>query len=606
MWRVIRLPSVVEVAADAFGELGAVVGEHLLEGLQPLGQHVAHHVAARGDGVREHLGVVAEVLGDVVAARDDGLGDLVAGLLELGDHVAAAQAEVEDDGFAGGAQRVVDLLGAHRDGLGEPAGGVDELPRHHLGAVRDRIGEFARLGLDDLEHRRGLAGKALDHAVEPSCQRLLQVGRDFEELLVEGVGLEVEAGGQAVARGVDRARRVVAGALQALQQVGAALAKLFDHGVAGGAKRDRNLLALLGERAGDALRRLVDAFGDELAHRGDVVGEVEMDVGDGVAHLLGLSDQGFALLGEAVEQVADAQLVVVVGALQRRHFVVDQRLELGGARQRALDAVAHGRDLAADRLADGDDRIAGHAVGLGEAQRRLRHGMGHHAQFLRARQHVGERIEEHDGRDDAEDDAEEGRNRGREVAQEPAQLAAETDHQPDRADDPDGGEQRGDGERDALRPALHRLEDLTDQLLVVIGGVHDLAVVLGRDHRGVDRLFPADRRDAGNAAAAVARGLGRGCDRRRDRRGGVGVAHIERVLDRRKRDLGGVFALLGVDRHVGPPHKLRHSRGLWATVRAHAPMRDVQPAQRRGGIRQSRSHPQHPHFTPQQGINETE
>ena len=384
------------VAADPFGELGAVVGEHLLEGLQALGQHVAHHVAARRDGVGEHLGIAAEMLGDVVAVRDDGLGDLVAGLLELGDHVAAAQAEVEDDGFAGRAQRVVDLLGAHRDGLGELAGGVDELPRHHFGAIRNRIREFARALLHVLEHRRGLLGEAVDHAVEPSRQRLLQVGRDLEELLVEGVGLEVEAGGQALARGVDRARGVVAGALQALQEVGAAFAELLDHGVAGGAERDRDLLALLGERTGDALRRLVDALGDQLAHRGDVVGEVEVDVGDGVADLLGLSDQGFALLGEAVEQVADAQFVVVVGALQRRHLVVDQRFELGGARQRALDAVAHGGDLAADRLTDGDDRIARHGVGLGEAHGHLGHGMGDRAQFLRPRQHVGEREEEYD------------------------------------------------------------------------------------------------------------------------------------------------------------------------------------------------------------------
>ncbi len=199
------------------------------------------------------------------------------------------------------------------------------------------------------------------------CCRLVAISRNCS---LRASDLKLRLGGQAVARGVDRARGVVAGALQALQQVGAALAELFDHGVAGGAERDRDLLALLGERAGDALRRLVDALGDQLAHRGDVVGEVEMDVGDGVADLLGLSDQGFALLGEAVEQVADPQLVVVVGALQRRHLVVDQRFELGGARQRALDAVAHGGDFAADRLADGDDRIARHGVGFGEAQRR--------------------------------------------------------------------------------------------------------------------------------------------------------------------------------------------------------------------------------------------
>ncbi len=447
---------------------------------------------------------------------------------------------------------------------------------------RDTTSERSAIGIGELpgavfhghQHRRGLLGKAVDHAVEPRRQRLLQVGRGLDELLVEGVGLEVEARGQAFARGFDRAGGVVAGALQPLQQVGTAFAELFDHGVAGGAERDRDLLALLGERAGDALRRLVDALGDELAHRGDVVGQIEMDVGDGVADLLGLSDQGLALLGEAVEQVADAQLVVVVGALQRRYLVVDERLELGGARQRPLDAVAHGRDFAADRLADGDDRIARHGVGLGEAQRRLGHGMSDHAQFLGARQHVGERIEEHDGREHAADDAEESRNRGEDVAEQRAQLAAEADHQPDRADDPDDGEQRGDGERDTSRLALHRLQDLADRLLVVVGGLHDFPVVNGCGHPRIERLVPADRRDPGDALAALAGGLGGGRDRRRDRRCGVGVAHIERVLDRRKRHLGRILALLRVDRHVGPPHKLRRSRNPGHHFdRAHAPMR---------------------------------
>ena len=567
---------------------------------------------------REHLGIVAEVLGDVVATRDDGLGDLVPGLLELGDHVAAAQAEVEHDRFARRAQRIVDLLGAHRDRLGKPAGGVDEFPRHHFGAIVDRIREFTRALLHVLEHRRGLLGEAADHAVEPSGQRLLQVGRDLDELLVEGVGLEVEAGGQAIARGVDRARGVVAGALQPLQEVGAAFAQLLDHGVAGGAERDRDLLAFLGERAGDALCRLVDAFGDQLAHRGDVVGEVEVDVGDGVANLLGLSDQGFALLGEAVEQVANAQLVVVVGALQRGHLVVDQRFELGGARQRALDAVAHGGDLAADRLADRDDRVAGDGVGLGEAQRHLGHGMGDRAQFLRPRQHVGDGVEQGDRPKHAAEDADVRRNRGDDV--ERAELAAEVDQQSDCADRPDGGEQRRDGKGEALRLTVQRLQNLADRLLVVIGGPHDLAVVLGRRQRvdrripvegraplePVERRIPAGRGDA-RSPAAFARSLGSGRDRCCDRRCGVGVAHIERVLDRRKRHLSRVFALLRVDRHVGPPHKLRHSRdrGLQFDT-ARAPMRDVSTCQVEVESAGYVATPITGHFTPPPGINETE
>ena len=169
------------------------------------------------------------------------------------------------------------------------------------------------------------------------------------------LGLEVEAGGQPVAGRGDRGGGAVAGGLQPVEQGRAALAQRVDHGIAGVAERERDVLALFGERAGDALRHFVDLVGDQIADRGDVVREVEMHAGDGVAHLLGLADQRLALVGQFAEQVADAHFVVVIGALERGDFVVHQRFQLGGARQRALDAVAHGGDFAADGLADRDD-----------------------------------------------------------------------------------------------------------------------------------------------------------------------------------------------------------------------------------------------------------
>ena len=395
------------IAADPFGELGAVVGEHLLERLQALREHVADHVAARGDRVGEPLGVAAEVLGDAVAVRDDAFGDLRARLLELGDHVVAALAQSEDDVLARRPERAVGVFRARREGVGELRGRFDEQLRRRFGACGDRLGELAGAVLHALQQRLGPLREAVDHAVESAGERLLQVGRDLGELVVDRIGLEIHAGGEALARGLDRPGGVVAGALEALQEVGAAFAELLDHGIAGGAERDRDVLALLGERTGDAARRLVDALGDELAHRGDVVGEVEVDVGDGVAHLLGLADQRLALLGEAVEQIADAHLVVVVGALERRHLAVDQRLELGRAGERPLDAVAHRRDLAADRLADGDDRVPRHGVGLGEAQRRLGHRLRDRPQLLRALEHVGEHIEEDHRRADRGGEADE-------------------------------------------------------------------------------------------------------------------------------------------------------------------------------------------------------
>jgi hypothetical protein len=262
---------------------------------------------------------------------------------------------------------------------------------------------------DRFEHVGAALREAFHHVVEAGGERLLQAGGDRQELLVEMVGLEIEARGQPVARGVDRLGGVVARPFEPLQQIGAAFAELLDHGVAGGAERNRDLLALLRKRAGDALRRLVDALGDELAHRGDVMGEVEMNIGDGVANLLGLPDQGLALLSETIEQVADAQLVVVIGALQRRNLVVDQGFEFGRARQRAFEAVAHRRDLAPDRLAYRDHGIAGNRFRLGKAQRRLGHGIGNDAQFIGPRHHIGKRVKEHDGGDNAADHADKGR-----------------------------------------------------------------------------------------------------------------------------------------------------------------------------------------------------
>ena len=131
-------------------------------------------------------------------------------------------------------------------------------------------------------------------------------------------------------------------------------------------------------------RRLVDLLGDQLADLRNVVAEVEMDAVDGVADLLGLADQRVALAAEILQQAADAHLVVVVGVLERGDLVCDQRLELGGARQRALDAVAHGGDFAPDRLADGDDRLARDRFRLGEPHGDLGHGLGDEPQFLRA------------------------------------------------------------------------------------------------------------------------------------------------------------------------------------------------------------------------------
>ncbi|MBA7476099.1 hypothetical protein ES707_11477 [subsurface metagenome] len=207
---------------------------------------------------------------------------------------------------------------------------------------------------------------------------------EVDELVMDVAGLEVEAGGQPL-RSVEHGARGLGGSfLEAIEQVAAALAEREDHVVAGMAERTGDVGATLFQRAGDALGHLVDARSDGVGDQRDVVAKVDLHAGNGAAHLLGLAHQIVALMGDVLQQRADAHFVVGIGALQRGHFVGDQRFKLARARNGALDAVAHGGDFAADRLANGDHGIARRAFRLGEADRDLRHRLRDHAHFLAA------------------------------------------------------------------------------------------------------------------------------------------------------------------------------------------------------------------------------
>jgi len=61
-----------------------------------------------------------------------------------------------------------------------------------LGAVRDRLGELARADVDRIQDRGALLREAVHDLIEASGQRLLQVGGDRKQLLVEVIGFEVE------------------------------------------------------------------------------------------------------------------------------------------------------------------------------------------------------------------------------------------------------------------------------------------------------------------------------------------------------------------------------------------------------------------------------
>ncbi len=160
------------------------------------------------------------------------------------------------------------------------------------------------------------------------------------------------------------------------------------------AKRKRDVFALLGERAGNALRHLIDFVGDEVSDGGDVVRQVEVNARNGVAHMLGLVDQSFALIAQFDQEIPNPDLVVVIGALERRDFIVDQRFQLGGAGERTFDTVAHGGDLTADGLTDRDDRLVCDGLGLRKAHRHLGHGFRDDSHVLRTGEHVREQEKE--------------------------------------------------------------------------------------------------------------------------------------------------------------------------------------------------------------------
>ncbi len=532
------------VARDAFGEFGAAVVEHVLERLQARRQHFAHRVAAVAEHVGQRLGAFPERVRDPVGALDDGLGDARAGLFELGDDVAAAQAEIEHQRVAGGLEGRIHLVDPARDGLGQPVAGVD----HH-------VGEFLRPVGHHVEDGARLLREAFGHAIEPHRHHVLQVGGDLGELVADVVGLEVQRRGQAVAGGADRLAGFGAGQFEAIEQVAAAVAERLDHGVAGIAERAGDVLALFGQRVGDPARGLVDLLGDQFADLRNVAAEIEVDAVDGIADLVGLTDQGFALLAEVLQQAADAHLVVVIGVLQRRHLVGDQRLEFGGARQRALDAVAHGGDLAADRLADGDDGFARDRLGLGEAHRNLGHRLGDQPQLLRAPRHVGEHEEEDDRGE--EDHRQHAQNRRTETARAERSLQFGQVHpaEQEAGQRPDHREHRRDQIRGAGRAALDRAEDLADRLPVVVGGPANGGGFFEAGDGVVEdpRLrLRMPRRLGGNrfGGKMIRRGLGRRC--RFGRVGGrIGVPHVERVLDRRQRRFRRILHFLRSVRHVG-------------------------------------------------------
>ncbi len=438
------------VAGEFLGELAAVVLHQVVERA-----HLQRQRIVRGLGLAHHLGDQridgdVERLARLVAGRHDLAGEAVAGVVDLADEVIAAQLELEQQRVRGVLQGVVDLFGAVGD------------------AVDDRRRTLLKL-----------AGDAVDALVQHLVDAIGQV----DELVMDVAGLEVEAGGEPLGGVHHRAGGLGAGFLEAVEQVAAALAEREDHVVAGMAQRRRDVLAALFQCAGDALGDLVDARGDRVRDQRDVVAQIDLHAGDRAAHLLGLADQIVALVGDVLQQRADAHFVVGIGAFQRRHFVGNQGLEFAGARDRTLDAVAHRRDLAADRLTDRHHGIGGGVFRLGESHCDLRHRLRDHLHALTVRGEAGEIVEQEDRHGEQRGEAGEHQHAGA-LGHRSLQRGPERDGEDRAAEQPGAGadEEQREGVAGGTA-ALQRLQHLADGLAIIVGSAARGARLLDRLER---------------------------------------------------------------------------------------------------------------------------
>ena len=477
----------------------------------------------RGFGLAHHPGDQrihgdVERLAGLVAGGEDLGRQAIAGVVDLADEIARAQLELEQQRVGGILQGVV----------------------HLFGAVGDAVDDGRRALLE-------FAGDAVDALV----QHLMDTIGQIDELVMDVAGLEVKAGGQPLGGVQHGAGGLGAGFLKTVEQVATALAQREDHVVAGMTQGAGDVGASFFQRAGDALGHFVDARGDCVRNQRDVVAEVDLHAGDGATHLLGLADQIVALMGDVLQQRANAHFIVGIGALERGNLVCHQRFEFAGARDRAFDAVAHRRDLAADRLSDGHHGIGGGAFGLGEADSDLRHRLRNHPHFLAAPGEACEEVEQQHRCEEKRGKAAEHQHAAA-LADRRLQRRKEARGQKTATDEPDA--RKSCGKRiDAARRAalLQGLQNLSDRLTIVVGGAPGAARFIDRfEHRtigaraGVERQIGKARCRSGNCRRrnfAVDRTAIRLC---------TGFTDVQGFLDGRKRDFGGIFDLLGIVRHV--------------------------------------------------------
>ena len=109
-----------------------------------------------------------------------------------------------------------------------------------------------------------------------------------------------------------------------------------------------------------------------------------------------MGDHGLALAAQSVDQKPDARGILRIGALDLVDLGVNEGFEFDGAGKGAFDAFAHGRNLAANGLADHHHPVLGEIFRLGETKCHFGHGLCGNPHFLGAANHRGESPEQDD------------------------------------------------------------------------------------------------------------------------------------------------------------------------------------------------------------------
>ena len=285
--------------------------------------------------------------------------------------------------------------------------------------------------------------------------------------------------GRALADGDFQRREVARGAFDDLAEALLLLTEALE--------QDRHMLLHLALGALHLLRCFVAAGDEELgelrpalgeflvdarARGGKIARDLLTDAAQGLADPVAVVGKRLALARKLADQAADAKLVVAVGALERRHLVMHQGLELAGAADGAGNRVVHGGDLAADGLSQGGDGLLGELVRLGEAHRDLGHGRSHQPQFLGAPDEQRQEPENGDRHENGDEGGERGRigeqprgavGRGKLIGDEAVGKDAADDEPDERGDERDEEGRLG-------RLLLQGEDQAADRRQVVVGG----------------------------------------------------------------------------------------------------------------------------------------